>query len=305
MVSNLLRDYPAKSLEILSFLLKLYSQRYKISDASDIAIIVFSKDRPMQIEALLRSASKYFKNDCSWSILWHASNSDFAQGYESVFTSMSSRNFNAIRETNFRADLLDILESSEKHGVIFLVDDLIFVNYFDASYFTGVNPFFQVPSLRLWPGATYCQTKSLQTPTPEFKSINHSQWLQFSWRHSKEDWAMPLSLDGNLFSRIEILRLLNRSQFRAPNSLEGALGNFRFLFKFRKGLCLSKAVIRNFAFNRVQTENEDFPCGSWDSVSLLQKWSAGWRLDINALGELDAQSCHLNVDPLFEWRFNN
>ena len=275
----------------------------KISKTDDIAIVVFSKDRPVQIEALLRSALKFFKGNCSWHILWQASNSQISQTYSSVFSSFSNQsNFKLKREVNFKSDLVDILVNSKHRGVIFMVDDLLFIDYFDASNLIGLDPLFEIASLRLWPGNSYCQPRNCSFPPPPFESSSDRPWLKFSWTESRGDWSMPISLDGHLFSRSEILRLIKHVQYKAPNSLETSLGDFSFLFKKRKGLCRPLPVIRNFAFNRVQLENEDFPCGSWNPERMLEKWHDGWQLNIESLAALDAISCHVDVDPEFELR---
>jgi hypothetical protein len=278
------------------------SDRAKISDTTDIAIIVFSKDRPVQLEAMLRSAKKFFSGNCTWFILWRASSKQYTDAYTSLFSGKENCNINFVQETDFKTDLLGILKNSRHHGLIFMVDDILFVNHFDACAYIGLDPLFEIASLRHWPGISYCQPQMLYSPPPGLKISHKIPWLQFSWRESVGDWSMPVSMDGHLFSRTEILRLFKYVNFKAPNSFEKNLGDFRFLFKYRRGLCMSSPVIRNFAFNRVQSENEDFPCGSWNSDRMLEKWLTGWHLDIEALADLDAHSCHVEVEPVFERR---
>lgn len=286
----------------LLFAVASFTDHRKISETSDIAVIVFSKDRPVQIEALLRSVLKYFSGNCSWYILWRASNDEIADAYYAIFSSFTNNKFTFIRETHFKHDLIYILRFSRHSGIIFMVDDLIFIDYFDSSILIGLQPLQQVASLRLSPCISYCQPRNCLSPPPKFNISSQGTWLEFSWTESTGDWSMPISLDGHLFSRSEILRLIKYIHFKAPNSLEASLGYFKFLFKYRKGLCLSLPAIRNFAFNRVQSENEDFPCGSWTPERMLMKWSTGWQLDIIALADYDAISCHVEVEPVFERR---
>ena len=291
-----------KKLSILPFEVATIFDHSKVSDTADIAIIVFSKDRPVQLEALLRSANKFFRGNCTWFILWRASCKKYSEVYTTIASENRAQNFHFVQECDFKTDLLGILKTSQHLGLIFLVDDLIFVNNFDASAFLGLDPLFEIASLRHWPGLSYCQPQSLRSPPPTLKLSRNIPWFLYSWGEALGDWSMPVSMDGHLFLRSEILRLIHHLKFKAPNSLEKSLGDFRYLFKYRTGLCMPKPIIRNFAFNRVQSENEDFPCGSWSADQMLEKWLTGWQLDIDALAGLDAQSCHIDVEPIFERR---
>jgi hypothetical protein len=275
-----------------------------IRATSDVLIVVFSKDRPVQLEALLRSAEECFRGDCSMVVLWRATSDSLSQVYSEVFTKYASRNISFVRESSFRDDLIALLNDSTSRGVMFLVDDLLFVDQFDASLLVGLNLLEVIPSLRLCPGISYCQTQSSASQPPRLSQYKggSTSWLQFSWLESNGDWAMPVSTDGHIFLRMKILNLMRRLRFSAPNSLEKCLGAYRFLFKFSKGLCLRKAAIRNYAFNRVQSEDLSFPCGDWSHEFMLNQWLAGKHLDIKSLSNLPAASCHVCVTPDFEDR---
>jgi hypothetical protein len=271
--------------------------------AGEIAVVVFSKDRPVQLEALLRSADRHMQGSANWAILWHASNTVVEDAYRSLLEHWESRGRLFIRQYHFRKDLLSILSGfPTERAVLFLVDDLLFVGAFDLSLFSRLNLRRQLPSLRLGTQISYSQPQGVASPPPGLSPSAIEPWLEFSWTESCGDWAMPLSLDGHLLPLDETRFLCSQLSFHAPNSLEKALGCYRFLYKHRRGLCLNQSTLVNFAFNRVQSENADFPCGEWSPEMMLAKWNEGYRLDIEGLAKEKASSCHVVREPLFEPR---
>lgn len=275
----------------------------RIRSSDDVAFVVFSRNRPLQLEALLRSAAKYVSGHAQWRVLWRADTPAYRSAYKEVLAHAGlGGEIPAVEEIDFRRDLIAVLGALQTRGLIFLVDDLIFRRAFDLHNLSGIHPSRALASMRLGAEIEYCQPKNENSLPPVLKPWRGSVWLQFSWREARGDWSMPVSLDGHLFGREELLWLLRRISFRAPNSLEAALGAYRFLFKFRRGLCLQEPVILNLAFNRAQTEIQDFPCGTAGLEDMLERWESGFRLNLDALSKIEAKACHVVTEPVFEPR---
>ncbi len=271
----------------------------RIQSDDEVLFVVMSKNRPAQLDALLRSLRRHVKGHWRVHVLVKA-DSLFSSATQEVLTAAKIQRLDVTFESDFRDDLLNILKGGKEKIVIFCVDDLIFVRPFDLESLSGLNLKRVVPSLRLWPGVVYCQPAGISTPPPRLRTKPGSDWLSFSWTASRGDWAMPLSLDGSVFLRQEILALAQALNFQAPNSLEFALGGYRFWFKHRTGLCRERAVLLNFALNRVQSEDFDFPAGDETVEQMLEQWEQGWQLDIHRLSATVAKSCHVICNPLWE-----
>lgn len=273
----------------------------------ETGVVVFSKDRPAQLEALLRSADEFLRGGVRRVVLWRADLAGAEEAYREALAPRERGGLVHVRESAFRTDLIAALHWLRGcRAVMFLVDDLLFVRPFDTRTLAGADLRRCVPSLRLGPQIRFCQPKGMVTPPPALSPSEFQGWLGFSWTEAEGDWAMPLSVDGHVFPLDEIRLLARLADYRAPNSFEEALGDFRFLYKHRRGLCLEHPALVNFAFNRVQTENRDFPCGELDPAEFLRRWQEGWRLDIRALAETGrgAAACHLVTEPVFERRFS-
>ena len=82
-------------------------------------IIVFSKDRAMQLELFIRSFNKYVKDFDKYiiNIIYTYSNDNFKLGYDKLI-GMNYPNVNYIKETNFRSDLIRMINLEKKHIVL-------------------------------------------------------------------------------------------------------------------------------------------------------------------------------------------
>lgn len=280
--------------------LALNFERSNTKNTEGLSIMIFSKDRPMQLEALLNSIKVCVEGEYQLIVQWSTSSTIYDEAYHKVLDVYKDIIFKSCREENFRNDLLRSLNQFKFSKLMFLVDDIIFTNNFKTAWLKGIDLKKVVPSIRLWSGINYTQPSDSINPAPEINSFYVKPWLSFSWVKSGGYWSMPLAVDGNIFDIKEILFLLKHSSFKAPNTLEKALGPYRFLFKYRKGICLDKPLILNFALNRVNIENSDFECGDeYSSEKLLELWNNGKKIDLKAMQAIESNSCHIICTPKF------
>jgi len=106
-----------------------------------LVAVVFSKDRAMQLEAMLRSCRRHCRDfdAARVAVLYAASDKRHEDQYRQLQAVFESIAF--VRETDFKKDLLALL--SESHFVLFLVDDNLFVVDFalaDARYYLARHP---------------------------------------------------------------------------------------------------------------------------------------------------------------------
>ena len=96
-----------------------------------MSVLVFSKDRPLQLDAALRS----LKLDCdaldpaSVRVLYRTSTPFFASQYRVLANQHANLAF--VREQGFKADLMRLVDGSRY--VFFVVDDTLFVRQFSVA----------------------------------------------------------------------------------------------------------------------------------------------------------------------------
>lgn len=261
-------------------------------------LIVFSKDRAMQLEALLRSFFFYVTHPGSVKVLFAASSPEHEKGYQKLIDQYTDR-VSFAKETNFRSDLIKLFDSVEEEKVLFMVDDIFFKSAVDFSDFEKIDPKHEVLSLRLGNHLSYAYTLQKEQPLPRFYETNgNSTLLSWRWKEGKYDWEYPLSVDGHLFNTYELKILVNELEYKAPNSFESALQVMDPLFLTRKGLCYSQSIIVNNPCNKVQEENDNIH-GTVSIEELNDKWLSGYRIDFESYKGLKNKSAHEDLPLKF------
>lgn len=272
----------------------------KASETQDTCIVIFSKDRAMQLDALLRSYFKYVENRVAVKVLFNASTSSYKEGYDKLIAAYKEKEVAFFEEKSFKRDLLALFDKEVTSSkVFFLVDDLFFKRELDLREFTSVNPGKHIASLRLGEHLNYSYTLQQEQKLPVFeKCKDYPGFLTWSWEDADFDWAYPLSVDGHLFATGELRILLRELDYKAPNSLEAALQLMQPLFVKRKGLCFSKSVIVNNPCNKVQTENSNVH-GAVSIEELNERWLRGERIQFEAYYGLENKSAHQDLPLKF------
>jgi hypothetical protein len=265
--------------------------------------IVFSKDRALQLHALLSSYFEKNRFPAPVHVLYYPSTRSHEETYNELIALFRSRPVFFQRQTHghsFRRDFLRLLGMIKSWSLLFLVDDIVFteeVNLADLKKF-GTEEF--VPSLRMGLNLKRCYTMQQNQPLPRGSSRNGKDGdkVYWKWKEGAYDWGYPLSVDGHLFSTWEIIVMSRLSRFRGPNSLEHSLQRFRRLFRDRKGVCYHKSKIMNLAINKVQRENENIS-GNIHPEFLREQWEQGFQMDYRQFYGFKNESAHQEVPIRF------
>jgi len=256
-------------------------------------IIIFSKDRPAQLELLLRSMKFYFKEFYEYkiNILYTYSSDFFKEGYEKLFKIHNDNNINYIKETlKFKEHVLLLLNQDNPYSVFF-VDDIIFKSPFTLNckqfkLFT-LNDEILALSLRLHPYLTYCYSARQRMFSPNFDSN-----FAFKWVGLPGDYGYPMSLDGHFFRTKEITALTKVLNFTNPNSYESLLAGYPF--NRLKLICFEDSIILNNPVNKVQNFNNNFH-GNVSAIYLNENFLNDYIIDLEDFKDFKNISCHQEV----------
>jgi hypothetical protein len=253
-----------------------------IDNKTSCEIVCFSKDRAIQLHALLSSYYDYIKNPVKIHVLYTCSSKNHKKSYEELISIFKEHSIEFIFEKDFKDDLNNILDLIKTSKIFFMTDDAVFIDEFDMNDFTRYNPLVAIPSLTKGLDLTYCFSYSQNQDLPQF--INDTKigngmkcWI-WSDAVNSPDWSYPLSVDGTLYDKIEIQELIRNTGFKAPNSLEWGLQVYIDLFRDRKGICFDKVKYINIPCNIVQNECDNKFTGTYDPEFLLQQWESGNRI---------------------------
>ena len=219
-------------------------------------MIIFSKDRPAQLELLLRSIRDYliYKNFFCISILYKATNSEYEEGYKIVKQTYPEYFYLDENKTGFKQGTMLLIDKDRSYTT-FLVDDDVFKVPFSITMLEFqkfvLDPSVLCFSLRMHRGINFCYTRNEDTPAPK-DFVDGCKW---DWTDPvlKEDWNYPMSLDGHIFRTEDILPLiLQVNNMVNPNYLEGGLDQLKRKDKPYM-ICLGEnSPIMNIPANRVQ-----------------------------------------------------
>ncbi|MDD5722184.1 MAG: hypothetical protein PHY29_00445 [Syntrophales bacterium] len=287
----------------------LYESRTQWVDKSGeypAECVIFSKDRALQLHALLTTYQEKVASPVPLYVLYHTTNTSHQKAYEDVITLCADRQISFIKqehENSFRKDLLHLLEALTAEKVFFLVDDIIFTEEFNMADLVKFDMDKFVPSLRMGANLRRCYTINDEQPLPSFMPdiIKDTDKIVWRWDQGAHDWSYPVSLDGHFFSTREITTMIRLIDFSAPNTLEDQLQKFRHFFSFRLGVAYKKSKIVNIPCNKVQKEIKNL-YGDIHQDFLLERWQQGYQLDIGNLYGFINESAHQEISPDFTRR---
>lgn len=254
-------------------------------------IIVFSKNRALQLELFLRSFKNYVKNSETYliNVLYTSSNGFYAEGYDKLI-SMNHPNVKYINQSFFKSDLVSLFNEEERYSVFF-VDDDVFKYPFD--FYDNQMSIFEKDSdilcrsLRLHPYLTYCYPLERHIWPPAFDSNN-----VFYWKNMDGDYGYPMSLDGHIFRTKEISHYIIDMDYKNPNSLEGGMAQNPI--DLPKMICYDKSVIVNNPCNMVQNNNNNIH-GNIDTMQLNLTFLSGHIISLYDFNDIDNISCHQEI----------
>jgi hypothetical protein len=247
-----------------------------------LACMVFSKDRPLQLFTLLHTYFDKVQNPAAITVIYDASNQEYANAYLEVAQNFSSQlvSVTFVKEAgSFRECLTRELDKTEVSSLFFLVDDIVFIRPLDLSLVQRIDPQNAVLSLRHSPHLRRSYTGNASVAPPEFSDFPLAQeLLSFKWFERGYEWSDPWSVDGQVLATAEVRVLTRISEFKAPNSYEVALKAFNDIAERRVGLCFKESKILNLPINRVQNEIPNLS-GAISCAYLLEQWNRGMMID--------------------------
>ena len=276
-----------------------------LPDASDrpasISCIIFSFDRPLQLDATLRSLKLHLERQIEIRIIYRCSNKKISEYYDDIQLRYPDVVLINEEKQGFRNTLIQAVTNLCTDKIFFLVDDIIFIRKLPLHDMLSFDSKWFVPSLRLGLSLTRCYTLNCSQPRPPFLPSPDSRWLIWEWRLGEADWGYPLSVDGNIFDRVEFLQMIKGIEFKAPNSLEKNLQVFLPNFQARFGISAQLPCLVNIPCNRVQNEITN-RAGSTVLDDLHAAWEAHLQIDIDAFNGLKPISAHQEIPFVFQPR---
>ena len=238
----------------------------------EIVSIIFSRNRAMQLELLLRNLN------IPSSILY-TYDEGFLLGYEKLMKMHLS--FEFIKETNFKLQLVENIRNSKY--VMFMVDDDVMLESFEENcpQFTEFKSNSDIISLSLNLCPRY---RYRNLPTMDH---NKWEWRPYSKRakgYTLRIWGHPMTCTSHVFRTEDIIPIIESNDITNPNYLEHALVANEDNIKRSLMMCFDNPKTINNGVNQVQTS---FPSRTLNisPEELEHKFLNGERLSLDYIKE--------------------
>lgn len=264
-----------------------------------VAVLVFSKDRALQLELTLRTYFACCEDAAAGGvhILYATSDETQAGHYAALAQAYPQVRFHP--EIQFREDVLRFTRLGQY--VLYAVDDAVFVrpcrlrdgvaalrehpDLLGFSYRLGRNIVSHYPTGTAQAAATY------ETLAPGL--------LRVDWTRSAQYFAYPLEVSSSLFRTADILPVLEHNAFDHPNTLESILNGSKSAFsKLRPNVAFYEtSAAFCIPLNVVQSRFDNRHAGQadWSAAALAARFAMGERLFPDGLPGFTPESCHQEV----------
>ena len=290
----------------------------------DAQLVVFSRNRAVQADLLLRSLTAHFQVPHRVHLVYRASDADFAAGYARLLR--DHPHVEAIDEdsTGIDRSLRGVLEGTSADLFGMLVDDDLLIRNVrpdDAPLQRlASDPSVMTVSLRLAPHKTWSHTHQRPMAVPPLddgvcdfaprrawivrRHIRVMRGLDRLLRRAKPHlgcWQIPFSVDGNLH-RLERFRSFCRRlpPFDHATSVEPLLNRHRAQWEgLLRGAFYPQERLVNLVMNNVDDQGARYPHPGHDPATANTRYLQGERLDGTAYEGGTFKACHVDADPHF------
>lgn len=235
-------------------------------------VIVFSKNRPAQLDLLLTSIDRFGKRPAH--VIYKPTTREYVSGYSRCMNLHPQHEY--IKQSdNFKKCLITTInavsnKSQDNSTILFLADDDIFINdaretrqeYFldncqIASYNLRLHPYIR----RSWTMKVDCKRQFVQI---------------WKWPAARGEWGYPMGV-GSVFLKHDIMPILKNIQFNSPNTMEGRLAHNPI--KKNRMACPDIPTLINIPANKVQSDNK-LGHMNISPVELNNKFLSGKRISL-------------------------
>lgn len=270
-----------------------------------ISAIIFSRDRPAQLDLLLRSVQL----NAPWlepvTVIFTVTGLDFLEGYS--VCAAEHPDVTWVRETDFQAQTIAAVKGGRECTVFLCDDDVVY-----RSQPPGARDLWQIladdshmlcVSLRLGINTTFCYSLRSEQAVPF--NDDPSQFKSWQWRKAEHDFGYAGSLDGHVFRTDQLLTLItaNAPQWRNPNELEDHLHRATQTALLPLMSCYRESLVVGVPVNSVQDVYKPNRHGerfSSPASFLIQPFLAGKRFSLLSIPPAEVRGAHQEFSLLWQ-----
>ncbi len=261
-----------------------------------VVSIIFSKDRAMQLMAMLESfnINCLDKSIVDLFVIFKCTSCVHQRQYD--FLQNTFRNVTFVKESCLADDINNIIEHYKY--IFFQVDDNIVTGNIQLSdaiqcieSVVGAIGF----SFRLGLNTNYCYMLRSNQRLPEFEQVN-DEIIKFDWTKQEFDFGYPLEVSSSIYLVSDIKPYMTINNLTHLVMVEGTLNINRGNFESSKPYlcCYKNSRIFSLPLNNTSgaKDNRAGECKYYAEDDLANLFDSGKRIKVDGLVGLHTNSCH-------------
>lgn len=280
-------------LSFIAFVTGLIFAKPKIE--YNVDLVIFSKDRPVQLYSCLESIKKYISGVENICVLYETSNSSFETAYQTIkndfpeieFFKQNSVNVN----TEFKTLLLKILsEKLTRKYLAFVRDNIIVKDYVDLHICCDLMHHENAHGFYLLPGKNVLNERMCAIERVKF--CHDGVWKWNVGDKIKSDFGQINNFNMTVYRKSNLIKLFKNMHFDSSDKLENEWN--KNVTKDKKGLFFDQSKVVDIALT------EDF-----NNAKLLTIFNADFKMDITSLHKINNKLSSIRYEPSFILRNKN
>tara|TARA_R110000824_G_scaffold9932_19_gene44186 strand:+ start:1351 stop:2190 length:840 start_codon:yes stop_codon:yes gene_type:complete len=272
-----------------------------------ITSIIFSKDRPLQLDLCLKSLNKNFPD--SENIVIYKNSEAFEEAHQKLMSEHSDTEFWPQSHSLFKDVYLAIVNTDREYICFFTDDDIVYnplptirkdmLDNEDVICFSlrmGLNI-----NQRSHEGSTF-----EDIPAQLYEIDKYTVYWNKTRNTYGSYWSYSLSVDGHIFRKNDLIEMFDEMCYlnerydweQTPNRIESVMQRF---WTDTPPIMASfpESVMVNSPNNRVQDSHLSNKWGevyNYDQEALLEKYMEGKRINLDLLDFSDIKCPHTEID---------
>lgn len=262
-----------------------------------LQIIIFSKDRAMQLDALLRSIYYNVIMIRNIVVIYTSSSKEYSDGYK--LCKERHPDISWYPEHHFKNDVCSFVDNNFKFTTFMVDDDIVIGTWAKDALWDKLETCGETYTLahRLGKHINWNYVNNNSTPAPD------SNTSCYRWQDHPplSDWGYPMSIQGNVFRTSDLREYVKKLNFNCPNAFEGSMYHHP-LTGSPFVLYYDKAKIIGLQVNRVASTstNRHMKVEDMGQITLNKKWLDNKRINLQPIFNLPEQKSP-DIDYSFEF----
>ncbi len=270
--------------------------------SNQISAIIFSKDRACQLSLLLDSIKKNASGIYDdFYIIVKTSSEEFVSAYSKLFLTHSGLPLHFISEHNFKENVKEAINNCHNLVGFFTDDDIIYRKFpVKQEKIIGVFNEELVGTLSLRLGLnTKFQCPYSKTPMAfPAQLLENDEFLMYNSLSGPftGNFFYRFSVDGNIYRKSDLLKLVDKFDFDTPNSFEGAAQHYLQDLPVISS-CFRDSILVNTPINRVQEsfQNAFGKMFGKSQQSLNELYLSGYHIRLDKIDFSGVDACHVEL----------